>query len=506
MRFINLFLSVTILFFSCKKVPDIFLDPKGPGTTTTHIDLNSSVNSVDSFIVDLRGRWTITTPTSGNWFKLSATVGNNRKKIYVTSTAENNSPQARSVNIELKSANRHVPGTTITISQKGKQWLLHKLVGGSNWDNFNGVLPIADGGFIAVGNTWSSDGDVPSNNGQVDMWIVRFSMAGDIVWSRTYGDIRWDAASKILKTPGGYAVLGSTVLEQDTEGNVGTPTLMKIDENGEQLWFKTFPLGTEVDLSGFSNTSSGGFICSGTANDEAVLIRLNDSGEEIWSRTYGGDKVDWAASVTQTTDGGFVATGRSGMPRIGTQDDWNAQDAWAFKVDENGNLIWSKKFGGSMNETGFLVDATNDGGAVLAARTESPDIEGFRGDQDIWLFKIDKDGNMQWQKPLGSAGSEQVSDLKVLPDGNIMLCSVARQAGGDIVQSFGGTDAWVVKLSGVGDIVWQQTIGGEEHESFSAMAIYQNKVYFAGSALGTTGEFSTNHGMLDGWVVVINQP
>jgi hypothetical protein len=506
MRLTCFCLIVTILFFSCSKLPDIYLYSKGPGTTTTNIELNSSMNAVDSFIVDLRGRWTITTPSSANWFKLSATTGTNSRKIYVNSIAENNSSQARSANIELRSANRHVPSTTITISQKGRQWLVHKLAGGSNWDGFNGVLPTADGGFIAVGSTWSSDGDVLSNNGEVDAWIVRFSAAGAIVWSRTYGDVRWNSASKILKTPGGYAVLGSTVLEQDTEGNVGTPTLLKIDENGDQVWFKTFPLGTEVDLSGFSATSSGGFICSGTANDQAVLIRLNDSGDEIWSKTYGGEHVDQAYSVTQTADGGFVATGRSGFPRIATQDDWNAQNAWVFKVDENGNQVWSKHFGGSMNEAGFYVDASNDGGAVIAAKTESPDIEGFKGNQDIWLLKIDADGNLQWQKSLGSAGGEQVSSLDVLPDGNIMLCGVISQANGDVAQAFGGSDAWLVKLSAVGDILWQQTIGGTDYESFAGMAISENKVYLAGNAFGTTGDFSTNHGLLDGWVSVINQP
>jgi hypothetical protein len=507
MRFACLLVIITIALFSCSKLSDtIISDAKLTGTSATNIQLSSSINAVDSFTVDITGRWTIKTPSTATWFKLSATTGVNAKKIYVTSTAENTSSEARSVNIEVKAINPISTATTITIIQKARQWIVHKLVGGANWDVFGDVLPTSDGGFIAVGSTWSSDGDILSNNGTADAWAVRFRADGTIMWSKTYGDVRWNAAGKILKVTGGYAVLASTVLEENQEGNVGSPLLMKIDENGDQLWSKTFDLGTEQGLTGFSATASGDIICSGTGNDQAVLMLLNESGEEIWRKSYGAENADFANDVIQSSDGGFIATGRKALPRIGTQADWDAQDAWIFKVDADGNELWSKLYGGLLNESAFYVAAANDGGAVVAATTESIDIEGYKGQQDLLLLKVDADGNLQSQKPLGSAGREQPNSIKVLDDGNILLCSYIEQANGDVAEVFGSGDVWLLEMNTSGDILWQKTLGGPDLETITGMSVYNNKIFLAGSAFGTTGDFSTNHGSPDGWVVVLNQP
>jgi hypothetical protein len=506
MRFPCLLVIIVIALFSCSKLSDtIISDAKLTGTSATNIQLSSSINAVDSFTVNITGRWTIKTPSTATWFKLSATTGVNAKKIYVTSTAENTSSEARSVNIEVKAIKPIATATTITIIQKARQWLVHKLAGGANWDVFGDVLPTSDGGFIAVGSTWSSDGDILSNNGTADAWAVRFSADGTIVWSKTYGDVRWNSLGRILKIRDGYAVLGSTVLEENEEGNVPTPTVMKIDENGDQIWYKTFELGTEASLSGFSITASGDIICSGTGNDQAVLILLNEAGEEIWRKSYGAENADFDNDVTQTSDGGFIATGRKGLPRIGTQEDWDAQDAWIFKVDANGNEVWSKLYGGSLNESSFYVAATNDGGAVIAATTESTDIEGYKGQQDLLFLKVDADGNLQSQKPLGSSGREQPNSIKVLDDGNVLLCSFFERADGDVAEVFGSGDVWLVKMNTGGDILWQKTIGGPELETVAGMTVANNKIFLAGGAFGTTGDFSSSHGSPDGWVVVLEQ-
>jgi hypothetical protein len=177
-----------------------------------------------------------------------------------------------------------------------------------------------------------------------------------------------------------------------------------------------------------------------------------------------------------------------------------------MKVDADGNVLWNDTYGGSMNETSRFVAATTDGGAIIAGTTESSDIEGFKGGQDILLMKVDGDGNLEWQRTLGSPTGEWPTSVKVLDDGNILVCGVVREAGGDVTEVFGGSDAWIVKLNGGGTILWQQTIGGADYESLSAMSVAGNKVYLAGTSMGTTGDFSSNHGLQDGWVVVINQP
>ena len=110
-----------------------------------------------------------------------------------------------------------------------------------------------------------------------------------------------------------------------------------------------------------------------------------------WARTIGGSGWEGITSIQRTADGGYVlAGGTSSFGAGGT-------DFWCVKLDASGNVIWQKTYGGSETDQAIAVQATADGGYILAGNTDSFGA----GDMDVWYVKLDASGNVLWQKTYG---------------------------------------------------------------------------------------------------------
>lgn len=75
--------------------------------------------------------------------------------------------------------------------------------GGSEDEHCYSIQQASDGGFIAAGNTWSADGDVSSNHGTKDYWVLKLDSVGNITWEKTYGGSFYDYALSIRQTADG---------------------------------------------------------------------------------------------------------------------------------------------------------------------------------------------------------------------------------------------------------------------------------------------------------------
>ncbi|MEP7169531.1 MAG: T9SS type A sorting domain-containing protein, partial [Bacteroidota bacterium] len=114
------------------------------------------------------------------------------------------------------------------------------------------------------------------------------------------------------------------------------------------------------------------------------LVKTDANGDLLWSRTYGGTDPDVAYSVQQTTDGGYIIAGQTGFANgpVG-------EDVYLIKTDANGDTLWSKTFGGIDNDIGLSVQQTTDGGYIIAGITWSFGAVY----EDIYLIKTDSLGN-----------------------------------------------------------------------------------------------------------------
>jgi hypothetical protein len=166
---------------------------------------------------------------------------------------------------------------------------------------------------------------------------------------------------------------------------------------------------------------------------------------------------------------------------------------------------FNKVYGGSGQDGATDVMPTSDGGYIMAGYTESNDgdVSSNHGRQDAWIVKLDKDGNIQWQKTLGGSDADNAYSIAITSEGDYVLTGSTSSNDGDISGNHGQQDAWVVKLDQQGNTLWQKTIGGTNDYRAFHITTTLNGYIIAGYSKSNDGDISGNHGTLDAWVATI---
>jgi hypothetical protein len=153
-------------------------------------------------------------------------------------------------------------------------------------------------------------------------------------------------------------------------------------------------------------------------------------------KAIGGKNDDGGVSLIQTSDGGYAIAGGTISFGVGEPD------VYVVKLDANGNLQWTKTIGGPGNEAGYSLIQTSDGGYTIAGYTNSFGA----GEWDVYVVKLNADGNLQWTKTI-SAKNEDLGKLSLIQtsDGGYAIAGHTESFGA------GGDDVYVVKLDKNGD-------------------------------------------------------
>jgi hypothetical protein len=301
---------------------------------------------------------------------------------------------------------------------------------------------------------------------------------------------------------------------------------MKLDKNGNKLWQKTLDdtgAGTPYSIA---KSADGSFLLAGITvstkvsgshgpQGDAWLVKINDDGDLLWQKALGGSGLDMAYAITSTADGGYVMAGLtqsndgdvSGIHKAAAG--YNSQDAWVMKLDKAGNKQWQAALGGSALDRAYSITTTLDG-YVMAGYTESNngDISGFHGYDDVWVVKLDEGGKKQWQKALGGSNFEYATSIITSLDGGYVVAGYTASNDGDVSGNHGGlADAWMVKLDGYGNLLWQKTLGGSQREGAASVIQSPDGGYvMAGTTESNDGDVSGYHGgTSDAWVVKVDR-
>ena len=212
-------------------------------------------------------------------------------------------------------------------------------------------------------------------------------------WEQTFGGPFILASYSVQQTnDGGYIITGST----SSLGNIlGDVSLIKTDSNGNELWSKTFG-GSESDIgNSVQKTQDGGYIITGSTSSfgnggyDVWLIKTDDNGNELWNKTFGGTSGDIGRSVQQTQGGGYIITGYTNSFTIDYES-----EIWLIKTDANGNELWNKTFGGTDYDAGNSIQQTLDGGYIITGETSSYNGVLGGGPFDVYLIKTDDQDNI----------------------------------------------------------------------------------------------------------------
>lgn len=345
--------------------------------------------------------------------------------------------------------------------------LWQRTYGGSESENaIPHIRETPDGGLLLHGLTTSVDGDVTDLNGPgaQDHWIVKLDAAGDVEWNRTLGGSGGEYGIDVIPTTdGGYIVNFAYVRSNDGDvvdlNGADDLWLVKLSATGAIVWSRTIggsdietgmdavvlPDGAIVILG--HTRSSDGDIQTNRGNYDILLAKVSSGGTLLWTRTYGGSQQDTGSDLVPSADGGFLVMASSNSNDGDITTGFGGQDIWVLKVNANGDLLWQRTFGGSGFELGLLAEPTDDG-YLLCGSTFSSDgnIEGHQGERDLWLAKINEQGDLAWQRCLGGSGADQARLRAVLEDGSLVAYGYTESNDGDVSGNRGGRDLWVVKL------------------------------------------------------------
>ena len=267
-----------------------------------------------------------------------------------------------------------------------------KTYGGTKNDSAQSITATSDGGYAILGYTQSNDNDITDKQDEsFDYWVLKFDANDQLEWQKTYGGTVDDRGYDIIQTSdGGYAILGySFSNDGDTSVNSGLQDywLVKLDSNGNISWEKSFGYqGTDTGIS-VIETNNQGYLITGvldvtasggegnsqrTANRHAGgdywALKLDNSGNLEWSRYFGGNFTDTPYGAVQTDDNGFIIAGSSDSEDTDISGNIGTYDFWIIKISEFGDLVWEKSFGGSQIDEARAISKTDEAGDLPAAR------------------------------------------------------------------------------------------------------------------------------------------
>ncbi|MBU1936047.1 T9SS type A sorting domain-containing protein [bacterium] len=269
----------------------------------------------------------------------------------------------------------------------------------------------------------------------------------DSLWSRTFGGTGRDDCYAVRQTlDGGYILGGSTSSYGAGSFDIW---LIKTDSLGMEEWSRTFGGSGFDDCNTIHLMPDGGFLVGGVTNSfgagetDAWLLRTNANGDSLWSRTYGGSERDGYYALQQTPDSGYILVGYT--ESFGAGD----SDIWMLKIDANGDSLWSRTFGGSSIEYGHAVQQTTDGGYMLAGRT----LSFGAGNWDFWFVKTDENGDSLWSRTYGGDEWDECWVAQQTTDGGYALAG--------FTWSFGSRNwnFWLLKTDANGDSLWNRIYG-----------------------------------------------
>jgi len=337
---------------------------------------------------------------------------------------------------------------------------------GGNYDDYcYSATQVSDGGYVAAGRTYSF-----GKSGQA--YVIKTDSVGTLLWQKDYGSDPDDELLTIFQTDdNGFFAVGWT-----KSYGPGLPAanvyLLKLNDAGDTLWTKSY--GGAGDDHGYSahHTQDEGCIIAGSTttwgagSDDALLMKLDDHGNIVWIRTYGGLNRDEAQAVDCVNDGGYIIVGVTYSFGAGIKDTSNI---YIVRTDSLGDTIWARVYGGEGNQGAWSISPASDGYIVAGYYRPNGSTNA-----DMYIIRINDDGDTLWSKRIGGESYEDAYDIQEALDGGFIIVGRTTSYGN------GGSDSYLVKTDSLGIVQWTSTYGGVQNEFALSVQLTADGGYIIG--------------------------
>ncbi|WP_225875507.1 T9SS type A sorting domain-containing protein [Chryseobacterium aquaticum] len=349
--------------------------------------------------------------------------------------------------------------------------------------------------------------------------------AQEVIWQKDIKSSTQDFLSQITTTiDQQYLITGSSiqVAGKSATSNLASATskqnngydfhLVKLNQQGEEVWEKYFSGQNHDFLSATVATQEGGFAVVGTSysskgldkkdnskgGSDIWLIRINEFGDEMWQKTLGTAQDEEAKAVIQTTDFGFFVAGNIQNAPKG----FGSKDVIVSKLDKNGKELSQIILGGKGLDELEKMIPTVDGGALLGIYSRSGKADGSTkkeagtnekpansklisatskqtenfGEGDFWMIKLNKEGKVEWEKNFGGKGDDHLRTLAMTSTGYVVGGeSRSERSGNKTVGIEEGTDLWLISLNDRGEELWQKSYSFKNRDVLMGLNVISGK-------------------------------
>jgi hypothetical protein len=344
----------------------------------------------------------------------------------------------------------------------------------------------------------------------------------EVVWQKDIRSSTQDFLSQVTTTVDQqYLITGSSIQVADKSSAPSAASkqnngydfhLVKLDQQGEEVWEKYFSGQNHDFLSATVATQEGGFLLAGTSHSgmgldkkdaskggsDIWLIRINEFGDELWQKTLGTAQDEEARSVIQTADLGFMVAGNVQNAANG----FGSKDVTITRLDKNGKVLSELILGGrGLDEVEKMIP-TPDGGALLGIYSRSSEFRDTGsesrgsgsgneasnpvsrnsksspnfGEGDYWVIKLSKDNKVEWEKNFGGKGDDHLRTMAFTPSGYIIGGeSRSEKSGNKTVGIEEGTDIWLISLNARGEDQWQKSYNFKNRDVLMGMNVINGK-------------------------------
>ncbi|MEM6632360.1 MAG: OmpA family protein [Bacteroidota bacterium] len=242
-----------------------------------------------------------------------------------------------------------------------------------------------------------------------------------------------------------------------------------------------------------------------STQSDMYVQQLAAPGKVYWEAVLGGTGAESLGDMVLSPDGGVVCIGTTDSDDGDPLPGEGLMDIWVVKLDLNGEIVWQERFGGSGNDKGFAIAAYSGGGYLIGGSSGSRDGDmhsRHHGGVDSWLARITEEGKLLWEKHLGGSGNEFVSDLCELRPGWFVVSHGTDSDDGDVPKNLGKKDAWVMLMDSWGNVEWSRVLGGTMQDEFlDCTAAPNGDILLAGSSYSAGRDVGKNRGRGDSWLV-----
>ncbi|RMA66434.1 SBBP repeat-containing protein [Ulvibacter antarcticus] len=286
-----------------------------------------------------------------------------------------------------------------------------------------------------------------------------------------------------------------------------------VDDSGNEYLTGFFRDTTDFDPgSGVFNLTSNGL-------GDIYILKLDANGNFLWVKAMGSNELDAGESITLDSNGNIYTTGSfTGTvdfdPSAATFEltaPGSERDIFIQKLDSDGNFIWAKRMGSSEREIAYsittdLADNVYTTGSFFGTVDFDPNVGSTEltsnGSADIFIQKLDTNGNFIWAKSMGSTAFVDYGvDIKTDQNGNVYstgnfadTVDFDPNAGIANLTSNGSDDIYIQKLDTNGIFIWAKSYGGSTGDYIGALEVYLDNIYSIGSFPGTI-DFDPNNGI-----------